>query len=63
MIRSKMLNFEEFLPPKIPLMTTLSDTRALTSRKYVAEDTKSNPEQFKSYELFQLHVSIFALQL
>ena len=52
MIRSKMLNFEDFLPPKIPLMTTLSDTRALTSRKYVAEDTKSNPEQFKSYELF-----------
>ena len=61
-----MLNFEDFLHPFFtlhPLVTTVSDTCALTSRKYVAEDTKSNPEQFKSYELFQLHVSIFALQL
>ena len=37
------------------MVTTLSETDALTSRKCVAEDTKSNPKQFKPYDLLWLH--------
>ena len=37
-----MLIFEDFVPLKRPLVTTLSETHVLTSRKYVAEHTKSN---------------------
>ena len=33
-----MLTFEDLLLLKRPLVTTLIETRALTSRKYVAED-------------------------
>ena len=47
---------------KRPLVTTLSETHTLTSRKYAAEDTNSNPKQFKPYELLWLHSSVFALQ-
>ena len=36
--------------------------RALSSRKYVPEYTKSNPKQFKRYELLWLHSSVFALE-
>ena len=43
-------------------MTTLSETHALTSREKVAEDTKSNQEQFKRDELFLLHSSVFAFE-
>ena len=38
-IISEMLIFEEFSPLKSPLLTTLSKTRALTSRKCFAEAT------------------------
>ena len=58
-----MLNFHIFLPLKWLLVTTLSETYALTSREKVAEDTKSNQEQFKPDELFLLHASLFALEL
>ena len=34
---SKMLNFQFFLPSKQPLVATLSKTRPLISRRYVAE--------------------------
>ena len=57
-----MLLFEGFLPLERPLVTTLSETRALTSRKYVAENTKCNPKQFKPCELLQLHFSVFVLE-
>ena len=57
-----MLNVHIFLPLKRLLVTTLSETHALTSREKVAEDTKSNQEQFKPDELFLLHASLFALE-
>ena len=57
-----MLNFHIFLTLKRLLVTTLSETHALTSREKVAEDTKSNQEQFKPDELFLLHASLFALE-
>ena len=57
-----MLIFEDFLPLKRSLLTTVSDMRAFTSIKYVAEDNKSNPKQFKPYELLWLHSSVFALE-
>ena len=57
-----MLNFQFFLPLKRLLVTTHSETHALTSREKVAEDTKSNQEQFKPGELFLLHASLFALE-
>ena len=62
LIKSEMLIFEDFLPLKKPLVATLSETCALTFRKYVAEDTKSNPKQFKSYKLPCLHSSVLALE-
>ena len=57
-----MLIFEDFLPLTKPYLTNLSKTLALTSRKYVAEDTKSNPKQSKPYESLWLHSSVFALE-
>ena len=33
-----MLIFKDFLPLKRPLVTTLNETRGLTSRKYVPEE-------------------------
>ena len=44
------------------LVTTLSETHAFIFREYVAEETKSNPEQFKPDELFWFHSSVFALE-
>ena len=41
----KALSFWIFLSQKEPLEATFSETCALTSRKYVAEETKSNPKQ------------------
>ena len=58
----EMLILEDFLSLRRPLVTTLSKTRSLTSEKYAAEDTKSNPKQLKSYKLFWLHSSILALE-
>ena len=58
-----MQTFEDCFSLKIRLVTTLSETRGLTPRKYVAEDTKSNPKQSKSYELLWLHSSVFALEV
>ena len=37
MIKSELPIFQGFLPLKGPLVATFSETRALTSRKYVAE--------------------------
>ena len=42
-----MLIFEDFLPLKRPVVTSLNETRSLTSKKYAAESTKSNPKQLK----------------
>ena len=50
-----MLILEDFLSLKRPLVATLYETRTLTSRKYVAENTKSNLKQFKPNELLPLH--------
>ena len=50
-IASKMLIFEDFVPLKMPVVTTFSETRLLTPKTYAAEDTKSNPKQFKPYKL------------
>ena len=44
------------------LVTTLNETHAFIFREYVAEETKSNPEQFKPDELFWFHSSVFALE-
>ena len=41
----KALSFWIFLSQKEPLEATFSETCALTSRNYVAEETKSNPKQ------------------
>ena len=57
-----MLIFEDFLLLKRPLVIIISEMRALTSRKYVSEDTKSNQKQFKPYELLWLHSSVFTLE-
>ena len=58
----KLQKFHMSLPLKRPLVTTLSEIHSLTSRKYVAGDTKSNLEQFKFDELFWFHFSVFALE-
>ena len=57
-----MSDFENFLPLKISLVSTISETRALTFRKYIAGKSKSNPRQRKTYELLWLHSSLFALE-
>ena len=46
-----MSDFENFLPLKISLVSAISETRALTFRKYIAGKSKSNPRQRKTYEL------------
>ena len=58
-----MLIFEDFLPLKGPLVTTLNDMRALSSGKYVLQDTKNDPKQFKPYKLLWLHSSVFVLDV
>ena len=44
------------------MVNTLSETLALIFMEYVAEESNSNPEQFKSDELFWFHSSVFALE-
>ena len=46
----------------VPLMTTLIETHALMSRKYIPKGTMSNLKQSKHYELLWLHYSVFALE-
>ena len=58
-IASKM---KDFVPIKRSLVTTLSETPPLTSKKYVAEDTKNNPKQPELDELLFSHSSFFALE-
>ena len=41
--------FEDCFSLKTRLVTTVSETCVLTSSKYVAEDTNSNPKQSKPY--------------
>lgn len=53
---------EDFVPLKRSLVATLSETRPLTSKKYVAEDTKNNPKQPELDELLFSHSSFFALE-
>ena len=50
-----MLIFEDFLPLKRQLVTALSETRALISRKYEPEDTK----QSKKIQTLQIILSAF----
>ena len=57
-----MLIFEGFLPLKRPLVTTICEAFVLTSWKYVAEDTKSNPKQLKPYELHWVYSPIFVIK-
>ena len=53
---------KDFVPIKRSLVTTLSETPPLTSKKYVAEDTKNNPKQPELDELLFSHSSFFALE-
>ena len=53
---------KNFIFCAVPLMTTLIETHALTSRKYTAKDIMSNLKQSKHYELLWLHYSVFALE-
>ena len=55
-----MLFFEVRLPLKKLLVTTLTETLAHTSRKYVVVQGMSLPKSSKKHKLFWLHSSIFA---
>ena len=57
-----MLIFEESLPLKRPVVTTFSEARSLTFKKYPADDTKNNPKQFKPYKVLWLRFSVFTLK-
>ena len=46
-IASKLLNFQDCFNSKEPFMATFSESRALTSRKYVTEGAENNKKQSK----------------
>ena len=58
----KILNCEGFLPLIEPLVATFSETRTLTSRKYVAEQGIVMPNWSKIFRVFRSHSSVFALE-
>ena len=51
-----------FLPLKDNLVATFSETRAPTSRKYVAEQDTMMPNWSKTFQNFWSHFSVFALE-
>ena len=61
-LKLKMLIFEDFLPLKMPLVTTFSKTRSLTSKIYAADNTKSYRKQLKLYKLLWLRFSVSTLE-
>ena len=58
----KILNCQGFLPLIEPLVATFSETRTLTSRKYVAEQGIVMPNWSKIFRVFRSHSSVFALE-
>ena len=59
----KNLNFHSFFLPQIePLVATLNEMCAATSRKYVAEEGIVMPNWLKTFQTFRLHSSLFALE-
>ena len=57
-----MLNFWIFLPLKETLVATMSETWALSSRKYVSESDKSIPNLSEKLRIFWLYPSVFTLE-
>ena len=47
-----MSNFENFLPLKISLVSTISETRALTFRKYIAGKVRAIQDNAKLMNYF-----------
>ena len=47
-----MLNFKDFFNSQRTLVATFSKTRALTSRKYIAEEGKELPKHLKNMNYF-----------
>ena len=58
----KSVKFSDFLSQKEPLMVTFSETRASTSRKYVAEQGIMMSNLLQTLQSFWSHSSIFALE-
>ena len=50
-IEPKILILEDFLPLKGPLMATLNETRAFTSRNYVEKKGMNVPKLSKKHKL------------
>ena len=60
---SKYLNFQSFFLPLIdPLVATVNETRAPTSRKYVSEQAIVIPNWSKTFQTFWLQSSVFPLE-
>ena len=60
--QSKNLNFQSFLPSTDTFVAAFSETRALTSRKYAAEQSIVIPNGSKTFQTFWLHSSVFPLE-
>ena len=58
----KTLNFQSFLPLKDPLVATFNETRALTSRNYVAEQGIVMSNWSKIFQTFWSHSSVLPLE-
>ena len=56
------LNIQSFLPLKETLVATFNETRAPTSRKYVAGQGKVMSNRSKTFRTFWFHSSVFALE-
>ena len=56
-----MLNFQGFFKSKRALVATFCKTRALTSRKYIAEESIDLPKPSQKHELLRLHSSVLDL--
>ena len=57
-----MLNFKDFFNSQRTLVATFSKTRALTSRKYIAEEGKELPKTSQKHELLWPCPSVFDLK-
>ena len=58
----KNLNFQTFLPLRDPLEATFKETRAPTSRKYIAEQGIVISSLLKTFQTFRSHPSILAIE-
>ena len=61
-VKNSLFPLEKSLRTAKRLVTTLNETHALMFREYVAEKTKSNPEQFKPDGMFWFHSCVFVLE-